>query len=127
MPLLLVSNTSASLLDILRRANHLCPAVADAVETITSTVSIVVPGPTTTVTIVGAAGNDAVPVPTLPLPMSTGTCMTDAQANNVVAAWKSILTSTDRNAAAKTAGTVIAEEFLIDSDSMNSIDGTAVS
>jgi hypothetical protein len=37
---LLVSNTSARLLDILGRAHYLCPAIVDAVQTAISTVSV---------------------------------------------------------------------------------------
>jgi hypothetical protein len=108
---LLASGTSATFLDLLGRANRLCPAVVD-------TITVSLPAVTVTVT-------SSLPLSTLP----TGTrpCLSDAQATNIVNSWKAIIMHSDRDAAKTTAEKLIADEFLLTGDSINSLAGIAVS
>ncbi|KIW34940.1 uncharacterized protein PV07_01677 [Cladophialophora immunda] len=112
---LLASASSAAFLDLLGRANKLCPTVVDT-NTTTSTLSVIVPPITVTVT------------PSLPqaTPSTVLGCLSDAQATNIVSAWKTILSSPDRASASATAQALIADEYLETSDSINSLAGNSV-
>ncbi|OQV10614.1 hypothetical protein CLAIMM_14588 [Cladophialophora immunda] len=112
---LLASASSAAFLDLLGRANKLCPTVVDT-NTTTSTLSVIVPPITVTVT------------PSLPqaTPSTVLGCLSDAQATNIVSAWKTILSSPDRASASATAQALIADEYLETSDSINSLAGNSL-
>ncbi|KIY02338.1 uncharacterized protein Z520_02476 [Fonsecaea multimorphosa CBS 102226] len=115
--LLLASGSSAAFLDLLVRATKLCPAVVDSI-TATSTLSVIVPPITVTVT-------PSLPLATPSALTATG-CLSDAQATNIVSAWKTILTSPDRTSEGATAQTLIADEYLENSDSINSLAGNSL-
>ncbi|KIW81339.1 hypothetical protein Z517_04364 [Fonsecaea pedrosoi CBS 271.37] len=114
---LLLSSASASFLDLLGRANRLCPMIVDTVTT-TSTVSALIPPITITATpsLAFAASSDV---------LATG-CLSDAQATNIVTSWKTILTSSDRGDASAIAQALIADEYLETSDSINSLAGNSL-
>lgn len=70
-------------------------------------------------------GNNGNRVPGYPygIPM----CMSDAQAAFIVKTFKSILMNPDRNAAVQTANTLIADNYVETSDSINVLAGYPVS
>ncbi|OAP56296.1 hypothetical protein AYL99_09475 [Fonsecaea erecta] len=115
--LFLASASSAAFFDLLVRATKPCPSVADTIIA-TSTLSVVVPPVTVTVT-------PSVPLPTASDLPPTG-CLSDAQATDIVSAWKTILTSPDRASASAAAQALIADEYLETSDSINSLAGNSL-
>lgn len=60
-------------------------------------------------------------------PWGFGPCLNDAQTAWIVANFKSILTNPDRNAAAKTAGKLLDDNYVETSDSINVLAGQPVS
>ena len=61
------------------------------------------------------------------LPCVATTCLSDDQAKSIVSSFKTILTSSNRSIAHDTAQTLIADEILETSDSINSLAGLRVS
>ena len=130
----LSSLSSAAYLDALKAS--LCTDVAAAAvtltvaATVTVTVSVDADPTTTTVTNVetttlttAAAGAVAAPsISTAP-----AGCLTNSQAKTIVASFETILSATDRAVALLAAQSLIADEFVETSDSMNSLTGSLVS
>ena len=59
-------------------------------------------------------------------PLGSGLCLSDSQANFIANAFKTILTNPDRQAAAKLAGSFIADGYVEESDSINFLAGYPV-
>lgn len=70
-------------------------------------------------------GNPFSPIPNYPI--GNGLCLTDQQAQFIVNAFKTVLTSQDRNAAKTLANALIADGYVEESDSINFLAGYPVS